>query len=51
MNFLKKAQAKAGYESVMTPHIGHKNLYVTSGHYEKYGDEDGMIKKMYGKGL
>jgi threonyl-tRNA synthetase len=39
MNFLKKAQVKAGYESVMTPHIGHKNLYVTSGHYEKYGDD------------
>ena len=38
-NFLKKAQVKAGYESVMTPHIGHKNLYVTSGHYEKYGDD------------
>jgi threonyl-tRNA synthetase len=38
-NFLKKAQVKAGYESVITPHIGHKNLYVTSGHYEKYGDD------------
>ena len=36
-NFLKKAQIKAGYESVITPHIGHKNLYITSGHYEKYG--------------
>jgi threonyl-tRNA synthetase len=36
-NFLKKAQLKAGYEPVITPHIGHKNLYVTSGHYEKYG--------------
>jgi threonyl-tRNA synthetase len=36
-NFLKKAQIKAGYEPVITPHIGHKNLYVTSGHYEKYG--------------
>lgn len=36
-NFLKKAQLKAGYEGVITPHIGHKNLYVTSGHYEKYG--------------
>ncbi|HEY0244090.1 MAG TPA: threonine--tRNA ligase [Mucilaginibacter sp.] len=35
--FLQKAQAKAGYEQVITPHIGHKNLYVTSGHYEKYG--------------
>ena len=36
-NFLEKAQVKAGYEQVITPHIGHKNLYVTSGHYEKYG--------------
>src|SRR6201986_545947 len=36
-NFLQKAQVKAGDEQVITPHIGHKNLYVTSGHYEKYG--------------
>ena len=36
-NFLKKAQKKAGYEMVITPHVGHKDLYVTSGHYEKYG--------------
>jgi threonyl-tRNA synthetase len=36
-DFLTKAQVKAGYEQVITPHIGHKNLYVTSGHYEKYG--------------
>ncbi len=36
-NFLKKAQKKAGYEQVITPHIGSKELYVTSGHYEKYG--------------
>ncbi|MBB6127842.1 threonine--tRNA ligase [Mucilaginibacter lappiensis] len=36
-NFLQKAQVRAGYEQVITPHIGHKNLYVTSGHYEKYG--------------
>ena len=35
--FLQKAQIKAGYEPVITPHIGHKNLYITSGHYEKYG--------------
>jgi len=35
--FLKKAQQKAGYEMVVTPHIGQKELYVTSGHYEKYG--------------
>jgi len=35
--FLRKAQTKAGYEQVVTPHIGQKELYVTSGHYEKYG--------------
>ncbi len=35
--FLKKAQMKAGYEMVMTPHIGQKELYETSGHYAKYG--------------
>ena len=38
-DFLKKAQKKAGYEMVITPHIGNKELYVTSGHYEKYGDD------------
>jgi threonyl-tRNA synthetase len=37
--FLKKAQKKAGYQMVITPHIGNKELYVTSGHYEKYGDD------------
>jgi threonyl-tRNA synthetase len=36
-NFLKKAQVKAGYSQVITPHIGSKELYVTSGHWEKYG--------------
>jgi threonyl-tRNA synthetase len=36
-NFLKNAQRKAGYQQVITPHIGNKELYVTSGHYEKYG--------------
>ncbi len=36
--FLKKAQKKAGYEMVVTPHIGQKELYVTSGHYAKYGE-------------
>ena len=35
--FLRKAQTKAGYDQVVTPHIGQKELYVTSGHYEKYG--------------
>ena len=38
-DFLKKAQMKAGYEMVVTPHIGQKELYVTSGHYEKYGED------------
>lgn len=36
-NFLKKAQKKGGYDQVITPHIGSKELYVTSGHYAKYG--------------
>ena len=35
--FLQKAQVEAGYLPVITPHIGSKNLYITSGHYEKYG--------------
>ncbi len=35
--FLKNAQKKAGYEMVITPHIGQKELYETSGHYAKYG--------------
>ena len=38
-DFLKLAQKKAGYEMVMTPHIGQKELYVTSGHYDKYGED------------
>ena len=37
--FLKKVQMKYGYEPVITPHIGQKELYVTSGHYEKYGKD------------
>jgi len=57
-NFLKKAQKKAGYEMVITPHIGQKELYVTSGHYAKYGadsfqpiktpkeDEEFLLKPM-----
>ncbi len=36
-NFLKAAQKKGGYDQVITPHIGSKELYVTSGHYAKYG--------------
>ncbi len=57
-NFLKRAQRKAGYEQVITPHIGNKELYITSGHYEKYGadsfqaiktpdpDEEFLLKPM-----
>lgn len=36
-NFMRKAQMRAGYQPVVTPHIGAKELYITSGHYEKYG--------------
>lgn len=39
IQFLQKAQIKAGYLPVVTPHIGNKQLYVTSGHYEKYGKD------------
>ncbi|MCC6459197.1 MAG: threonine--tRNA ligase [Saprospiraceae bacterium] len=38
-DFLKKEQIKRGYTPVITPHIGSKNLYVTSGHWEKYGED------------
>lgn len=37
--FLKKVQKKYGYEPVISPHIGQKELYVTSGHYAKYGED------------
>jgi threonyl-tRNA synthetase len=37
--FMRRAQVRAGYDPVVTPHIGSKNLYVTSGHYEKYGKD------------
>jgi threonyl-tRNA synthetase len=37
--FLKKVQKKYGYEQVITPHIGDVNLYKTSGHYQKYGQD------------
>lgn len=37
--FMRRAQMKAGYQPVITPHIGNKKLYVTSGHYEKYGED------------
>ncbi|RLD23720.1 MAG: threonine--tRNA ligase [Bacteroidetes bacterium] len=39
IEFMKDAQMRSGYELVSTPHIGHKNLYITSGHYEKYGED------------
>ncbi len=38
-DFLKKIQLEFDYEQVITPHIGHKQLYVTSGHYAKYGED------------
>ncbi|MEM6724590.1 MAG: threonine--tRNA ligase [Bacteroidota bacterium] len=38
-NFLKEEQLRRGYQSVITPHIGKKDLYMTSGHYEKYGED------------
>ncbi|MBT3684746.1 MAG: threonine--tRNA ligase [Cryomorphaceae bacterium] len=38
-SFLEDAQKKAGYKKVMSPHIGSKELYITSGHYEKYGED------------
>ena len=56
--FMRRAQVRAGYDPVVTPHIGHKNLYITSGHYEKYGadsfqaiktpnpDEEFLLKPM-----
>ncbi|EON78669.1 Threonyl-tRNA synthetase [Lunatimonas lonarensis] len=39
VTFLKKEQDRSGYQQVITPHIGHKALYETSGHYEKYGKD------------
>ena len=39
VNFMKTAQEKSGYEQVSTPHIALKDLYITSGHYEKYGKD------------
>lgn len=38
-NYLKQEQEKRGYQTVVTPHIGKKDLYVTSGHYDKYGED------------
>ncbi len=39
MKFMQEQQVKRGYKLVTTPHIGKKDLYVTSGHYEKYGED------------
>ncbi|MCI4667633.1 MAG: threonine--tRNA ligase [Bacteroidia bacterium] len=39
VDFLKKVQEKEGYQQVVTPHIGKKELYQTSGHWEKYGED------------
>ena len=39
INFMKEAQLKCGYQPVITPHIGSKELYVCSGHYDKYGED------------
>ena len=39
ITFMKEAQLKSGYQPVVTPHIGSKELYVCSGHYEKYGED------------
>ena len=39
INFLQKAQVRAGYQPVVTPHIANKDLYITSGHYDKYGED------------
>ena len=38
-DFLKRIQKRFGYQQVMTPHIGNKNLYVTSGHWDHYGKD------------
>ena len=38
-NFMRQAQIERGYHQVVTPHIGRKELYMTSGHYEKYGED------------
>ena len=39
VEFMREIQKNNGYESVVSPHIGHKDLYVCSGHYEKYGED------------
>lgn len=42
-NFLKRVQKKFGYEQIITPHIGNVNLYKTSGHYQKYGEDSFQV--------
>ena len=37
IDFMRNTQVNHGYQPVVTPHIGNKELYVCSGHYEKYG--------------
>ncbi|OUV76032.1 MAG: threonine--tRNA ligase [Flavobacteriales bacterium TMED123] len=49
-SFLKKAQTQAGYLPVVTPHIGNKDLYVCSGHYDKYGEDSFQPIKTPNKG-
>ncbi len=49
-NFLKAAQKKAGYEMVMSPHIAQKELYVTSGHFAKYGEDSFQVIKTPNEG-
>ena len=41
--FLRKVQAKYGYQQVITPHIGNVNLYKTSGHFQKYGKDSFQV--------
>ncbi|MAY23084.1 MAG: threonine--tRNA ligase [Flavobacteriaceae bacterium] len=49
-SFLKAAQKKAGYEMVISPHIGQKELYVTSGHFAKYGEDSFQVIKTPNEG-
>lgn len=49
-NFLKAAQKKAGYEMVVSPHIAQKELYVTSGHFAKYGEDSFRVIKTPNEG-
>jgi len=49
-NFLKAAQKKAGYEMVISPHVAQKELYVTSGHFAKYGEDSFQVIKTPNEG-